>query len=131
MRGRGAFKPRFQHSHNEAGGLSSRSPQRGDSSRGRFVPRGIGRGREIRCYTCGEWGHGSWDCPHNKSTTQRNVNVAETKEEIPQDTGKEEPPEAGESLLLKRVLLKVEKEAGEKSQRKNLFRTIFKSKGKC
>ena len=59
------------------------------------------------------------------------MNVAETKEEIPQIGAKEGPPEAGESLLLKRILLKVAKEAGEPAQRKNLFRTICKSKGKC
>ena len=79
VRGRGAFKPRFQHSQNEARGSSSRPPQRGDSGRGRFVPRGRGRGREIWCFTCGEWGHGSGDCPHNKSTTQRNVNVTKKR----------------------------------------------------
>ena len=51
------------------------------------------------------------------------MNVAEAKEENPQVTRKEEPPEAGKSLLLKRVLLKVEKEANEPVQRKRLFRT--------
>ena len=59
------------------------------------------------------------------------MNVAETKEEIPQNVSKEEPPEAEESLLLKRILLKEAKEAREPAQRKNLFRTICKSKGKC
>ena len=48
--------------------------------RGRFAPRGRGRVREIRCYTCGEWGHGSWDCPHKKPANQQNVNVVEAKE---------------------------------------------------
>ena len=71
----------------------------------------------MQCYTCGEWGHGSWDYPHNNSVTQRNVNIAEAKEEIPQIAGKEEPPEVGESLLLKIVFLKAEKEAGEPAQR--------------
>ena len=59
------------------------------------------------------------------------MNVAKTKEEIPQIACKEEPPKAGESLLLKRVFLKAEKEVGEPAQRKNLFTTICKSKGKC
>eukprot|EP00253_Pinus_taeda_P032129 PITA_32129 len=130
-RGRGTTKPRLQHSQNEAGGSSTRPPQRGDFSRGRFVPRGKGRGREIRCYVCGELGHGSWDCPHNKTTTQRNVNIGETKEEKLQVTRKEEPPEVGETLLLKRVLLKAKKEVNEPAQRKILFRTMCKCKGKC
>ena len=47
-----------------------------------------------------------WDCPHQKSTNPCNVNIAEAKEEVPQPEAKEEPPKAGESLLLKRVLLK-------------------------
>jgi len=69
-RGRGTTKSRFQHLHGEAGGSSSRPPQRGDFSRGRFAPRGRGRGRGIQCYTCGEWRHGSWHCPHNKAANQ-------------------------------------------------------------
>eukprot|EP00253_Pinus_taeda_P032205 PITA_32205 len=124
-RGRGTTRSRFQHPHGEAGGLSSRPPQRGEFSRGR------GRGREIQCYTRGERGHGSWDCPHNKVTNQGNVNVAEAREEKPQIANREESPEVGESLLLKRVLLKAEKEIGEPAQRKSLFRTACKSKGKC
>lgn len=67
-RGKGTTRPRFQQHQSEAGSSNSRPPQRGDFSRGRFAPRGRGRGREIRCYTCGEWGHGSWDFPHNKVT---------------------------------------------------------------
>jgi len=44
---------------------------------------------------------------------------------------KEEPPEVGESLLLRRTLFRAETEIGEPAQRKNLFRTTYKSKGKC
>eukprot|EP00253_Pinus_taeda_P004893 PITA_04893 len=95
------------------------------------IPLGRGRGREIRCYTCGEWRHGSWDCPHNKAKNQINVNVVEAREAKPQIVDKEESPEVGEPLLLKRVLLKAEKEKGELAQRKSLFRTTCKSKGKC
>lgn len=60
-----------------------------------FAPRGRGRGREIWCYTCGEWGHGSWDCPHNKAKNQRNVNVAKAREEKPQIVDKEESAKVG------------------------------------
>jgi hypothetical protein len=48
----------------------------------------------------------SWDYPENKSTTQRNENVAEAKEENVNTNTKEEVPEVGESLLMKRMLLK-------------------------
>lgn len=125
------LESKVQHSQNEAGSASNRAPQRGEFGRGRFVPRGRGRGRDVRCFACGEWGHVQWDCPHQRSANQRNVNVAEAKEEIPQPEAKEEPPEDGESLLLKRVLLKGAKEAKEPVQRRTLFRTVYKSKGKC
>ena len=101
--------------------MSNRSPQRGDSGRGRFVSRGRGQGRDVQCFACGEWGHVQWDCPHNKSATQLNVNIAEAKEDIPQPEAKEEPPEVRESLFLKRILLKAAKESRELAQRKNLF----------
>ena len=58
------------------------------------------------------------------------MNVAEAKEENPHVTGKEEPPEVGESLLLKRVLLKAKKEENEPAQRKSLFKTVCKCKEK-
>eukprot|EP00253_Pinus_taeda_P007387 PITA_07387 len=131
VRGRGTTRPRFQQHQNEERSSSSIPPQRGDFNRGIFAPRGRCRGRDIRCYTCGEWGHGPWDCPHNKTRSQRNVNVAEAKEEKPQITDKEESLEVGESLLLKMELLKAEKETKEPAQRKSLFRTTCKSKGKC
>eukprot|EP00253_Pinus_taeda_P023587 PITA_23587 len=125
------LESKVQHSQNEAGSASNRAPQRGDFCRGRFVPRGRGRGRDVWCFACGEWGHVQWDCPHQRSANQRNVNVAKAKEEIPQPEAKEEPLEGGESLLLKRVLLEGAKEAKEPVQRKTLFRTVCKSKGKC
>ena len=58
---------------------------------------GIGRGRnrEVKCYTCGEVGHMSWDCPRNKSTGQRNVNVAEDQEELKEETEVNNPREDG------------------------------------
>lgn len=56
--------------------------------------------------------------------------MVEAKEEKPQIADKEESPEVGESLLLKRVLLKAEKETGEPTQRKSLFKATCKSQGK-
>ena len=73
----------------------------------------------------------SRDSPHNKLASQRGENVTEAEPEPPRLVEKEEPPEEGESLLLRRNLLRSEKEAGEPAQRKNLFRTTCKSKGKC
>ena len=92
---------------------------------------GRGRSREVRCYTCGETGHMSWDCPRNKSTGQRDVNVAEAQEEAKEETEVDNPPKDGEALMLKRVLVNTEKQAHEQAQRKSLFRTRCKSEGKC
>ena len=59
----------------------------------------------------------SWD-PHNKSASQRGENVTEAEPEPPRLVEKEEPPEEGESLLLRRTFLRSEKETGEPAQRK-------------
>jgi SLT domain-containing protein len=105
---------------------SSRSqPSRGEFRGNIFGSIGRGRGgREIRCYTCGKTRHMSWHCPENKSTNQRNSNVAEAREETINVVEKEENPELGESLMLKRILVKSEKETSEPTPRKSLFRTV-------
>lgn len=95
------------------------------------MPRGRGRGRDVRCYKCGELGHMSWDCPHNKLTSEKNVNVIKAKPRPPRLMEKEEPPKEGESLLLRRTFLREKPKIGEPTQRKNLFRSTCKSKGKC
>ena len=63
--------------------LITRPLQRRDSGRGIFLPRGRGWASEIQPYTIREWGHRSWDYPHNKPAYERNVNVANAKEENP------------------------------------------------
>jgi hypothetical protein len=73
----------------------------------------------------------SWDCPENKSTNQRSKNVAEVREETINAVEKEETPEVGEYLMMKRILVKSEKETSETTQIKCLFKNVCKSKGKC
>eukprot|EP00253_Pinus_taeda_P022762 PITA_22762 len=53
----------------------------------------------------------------------------EDVEEAPQEA--ENTPETGEALVLNKVLLKPAKEVAEPDQRKALFRTVCKSRGKC
>jgi hypothetical protein len=60
---------------------------------------------------------------------QRNVVVTPTKEGEAKVQEVENVPETGESLLLKKVLLKPEKEVVEPTQRNTLFRTVCKVKG--
>jgi hypothetical protein len=72
----------------------------------------------------------SWDCLEYKSTNQRGDHIAEAKEETMNGKLKEETLEMGESLMLKRVLIKAEKETHEPTHRKSLFITMCKLKGK-
>ena len=62
--------------------ISSQSFERGGFRGGR----GRGRNREVRCYTCGEIGHMSWDCPRNKSIGQRSVNFTKAQEASKEET---------------------------------------------
>ena len=71
------------------------------------------------------------ECPKNKPTAHRNADIAEAHEESNEEVEMNNPPEEGESLMMKRVLVKTEKEVHEPSQRKSLFRTKCKSQGKC
>ena len=90
---------------------------------GRFNARGRGRNREAKCYTCGEIGNMSCQFPKNKPTTQRNENIVEASEESNEETEVNNPPEGGESLMLKRVFVTTQKKVHEPAQRKSIFRT--------
>ena len=57
----------------ETEGSSNQVNQRGGFKGGR----GRGRNIEVKCYTCGEIGHMSWECPRNKPVAQRNANIVE------------------------------------------------------
>ena len=52
--------------------------------------------------------------------------MAKAKLEPPRLMEKEEPPKEGESLLLRRALLRSEPKIREPTPRKNLFRTTCK-----
>eukprot|EP00253_Pinus_taeda_P024288 PITA_24288 len=94
--------------------------------------RGFGRGRgTVQCYRCHKMGHKSYDCPEGEPAGGRGTYVAqpEDDEETPQEA--ENTSETGEALVLNKVLLKPAKEVAEPDQRKALFRTVCKSRGKC
>eukprot|EP00253_Pinus_taeda_P022420 PITA_22420 len=76
-------------------------------------------------------GHKSYDCPEGEPAGGRGTYVSQREdvEETPQEA--ENTPETGEALVLNKVLLKPAKEVAEPDQRKALFRTVCKSRGKC
>ena len=76
----------FQAPKDEAEGSSIQSPQRGGFMEDRFDARGRCRNIEVRCYTCGEIGHISWEFPKRKPTDQRNANISEAREEFNEET---------------------------------------------
>ena len=70
-RGKGFPNKWGRNPKDEAEGSSNQVNQRG----GFIGGRGRGKNREVKCYTCGEIEHMSWECPKNKPTAHRNVNI--------------------------------------------------------
>eukprot|EP00253_Pinus_taeda_P029329 PITA_29329 len=129
-RGRGA-SPNEEGSSSKSAGTTDKdnSNREGRPAQRR---RGFGRGRgTVQCYHCHKLGHKSYDCPEGEPAGGRGTYVAqpEDAEETPQEA--ENTPEIGEALVLNKVLLKPAKEIAEPDQRKALFRTVCKSRGKC
>ena len=55
----------------------------------------------------------SWEFPKNKPTAHRNANITKVHEESKEEAKMNNPLEEGESLIMKRVLVKTEKEVHE------------------
>ena len=110
-------------SEKEGGNRGGRPYQRG---------RGRGRGKDIvyRCYRCNKLGHQSFECPENDNTGQRGAYIAQTKAIDAQVPEVENVPETREMLMMHKVQLKPTKEIVEPVQRKSLFKTMYKAKGK-
>jgi hypothetical protein len=105
-----------KHIHQEKGGSYKEGQHGGQSS----FPRGRGRGRArggiVKFYTCGKEGHKSWECPDRK------------REGGEEHIYEAEATEGGRYLLMRKFLLKPEKEPEERVQRTSLFRTACKTK---
>eukprot|EP00253_Pinus_taeda_P026745 PITA_26745 len=138
-RGKGQSYGRGQTASNSEEASSSKTlgtTEKGDSVRGgrsfqRGRGNGQGRGTGYQCYRCHKWGHCSFECPEADLVGQRGAYVAQLEETTTLTQEAENAPETGEALVLHKVLLKPVDESTEQTQRKALFRTIFKSQGKC
>jgi hypothetical protein len=85
--------------------------------------RGRGRGGVITCFTCGKNGHNSFECPDKKKYGGES-HIAEAQR---QDVEAEDS-EVGRSLMMRKVLLTLEKEVADSGQRTRLFITSCKTK---
>ena len=78
----------------------------------------------MRCYTCGQLGHMSWDCPENVARWGE-AQVVQVETEAPQELEDVVAyPEEGEALLMKKII-------EEPIQRRILFKSVCKVEGKC
>ena len=71
------------------------------------------------------------ECPKNEDTRQRGAYIDQTEAIEAQVPKVENLLETGEVLMMYKVLLKLAKEIVEPVQRKSLFKTMCKAKGKC
>jgi hypothetical protein len=115
------------NSQTERGGIS-----RGGYYGGRsYFPRGRGRGRggEVKCYAYGKTGHMSWDCPEKKKTAGGGeAHISEAQKRNVETEMEVEVAKEGRSLMMRKVLMKPEKEVRELVQRNSLFRTLARPK---
>lgn len=136
-KGQSTEKWKFSAQKNDEGSSDQQgqSEKEGGTRGGRPYQRGRGRGRGretiYRCYKCNKLGHRSFECPENDNTGQRGAYIAQTEVVEEQEPEVENVPEIGEVLMMHKVLLKPAKEIAEPIQRKSLFKTMCKAKGKC
>ncbi len=72
-----------------------------------------------------------FECPEAEKAGLRGAYVAQPEEATTLAQEAENSLETGEALVLHKVLLKPVKEITDQTQRKALFRTVCKSRGKC
>ena len=79
----------------------------------------------VRCYICNKVGHKANECLERFSS-QGGTHITQTHTESVQSFTHENALKIGESLMMKRTLLKSLEELKETTQRKTLFRNVVK-----
>jgi hypothetical protein len=113
-------KPQTQ---TQRGGSSQRGQYANRNTFPRARGRGRGRGGEVKCFVYGKNGHKSYECPNRKKEgSETHIAKAQGQNVEVEDA------EGGRSLMMRKFLLTLEKEAENPSQRNSLFQTTCKTK---
>jgi hypothetical protein len=77
----------------------------------------------VKFFVCGKIGHKSYECPNRKKYGgETHISKAQGWNVEAEDA------EGGRSLMMHKVLLKLEKEPENPAQRNSLFQTAYKTK---
>jgi hypothetical protein len=94
------------HNHPERGGSSQGRQYADMNTFPRVRGRGRGRGGEVKCFFCGNIGHKSWESPDRKRDGGGKNHISE----VQRRNVEVEDEEGGRSLVMRKILLKPEKE---------------------
>jgi hypothetical protein len=70
----------------------------------------------------------SWECPERKNVGGGEAHISEAQKKNVENRDEGKAIEEGRSLMMRKVLIKPEKEAREPVQRNSLFRTACKTR---
>jgi hypothetical protein len=82
----------------------------------------------VKYYACGKTGHMSWECPKRNNMGGGGAHIFEAQKRNVETKMKEESIEQGRSFMMRKFLIKLEKEVIEPIQRNSLFRTACKTR---
>jgi hypothetical protein len=131
-RGKEIAQGRTQKSKEEGKKLQTQTERGGSSQRGQYADRNTfphtrGRGRvrggEVKCFVSGKNGHKYYECLERKKECGE-IHIAEAQGH----NVEVEDAEGGRSLMMRKVILTLEKETENPAQMNRLFQTACKTK---
>jgi hypothetical protein len=113
-RGRGIIREKFQKPKVEVGRYHSQIERGGISRGGHYGGRNSfprGRGGEVKCYAYEKTRYMYWECPEKKNVEAGEAHISKVKKRNVEIEMKEEATKEGRSLMMRKVLVNLEKEA--------------------